>query len=71
MSDYTAQRTPRTEVPIGESEPLTAYIIYAPGAQKFYAATRVQAERIAEEFNRLQGEIDSLKRLLETPRATS
>ncbi len=65
MSDYTPHRVPRTEVPIGESEPLTSYIIYAPGADKFYAPTRVQAERIADEFNRLLRENELLTRTLD------
>lgn len=69
MSDYTPHRVPRTEVPIGESEPLTSYIIYAPGADKFYAPTRTQAERIADEFNRIQVAIDDLTKQLDELKA--
>jgi hypothetical protein len=58
MSQYIASSTYKTAVPQGESEKLTAFPIYAPGSNTFWGGSRVQAERLAEELNRLLTQLE-------------
>ena len=62
MSSYIPSSIYKTAVPQGESERLTAFPILAPVSNTFWAASRVQCERLAEELNRLQQQLTDAER---------
>jgi len=62
VSQYIAYGAIKNTMPVGESERLSAWPIYGPGASTFWGPTRVQAERLAEELNRLQQQLTDAER---------